>query len=136
MHEKRRKLINRWQGGGRGEAGTARVDYVHCFQKGGGGLGSLLKEVKKVLKEPSSDVEVVSVYGGCAPPLAASPSLSPAAPPATPQDTAPVPVPVTPSTCVWVSVRDTQGSYMNAVKLQGLLALHTRQVCRCCCYGR
>ncbi|XP_050716089.1 putative neural-cadherin 2 isoform X2 [Eriocheir sinensis] len=96
--------------------------------KGGGGLGSLLKGVKKVLEEPDSKVEVVSVYGGCAPPPAASPSLPPTAPPATPQDTPPATPPATPSTCVWVSVRDTQGSYMNAVKLQGLLALHTRQL--------
>lgn len=81
------------------------------LQKGGGGLGSLLKAVLKVLDEPDNDVEVVSVYGGC------GHSASPATPP------------TTPSTCVWVSVKNAQGSFMSPVKLQGLLALHTHQVC-------
>lgn len=35
----------------------------------------------------------------------------------------------TPSTCVWVSVKDTAARFMDPVKLRGLLALHTREVC-------
>ena len=34
-----------------------------------------------------------------------------------------------PAASVWVSVRDGQGHFMDPVKLQGLLALHARQVC-------
>lgn len=36
---------------------------------------------------------------------------------------------LTPSTCVWVSVRNTATRFMDPVKLRGLLALHTTQVC-------
>ncbi|KAK8405089.1 hypothetical protein O3P69_001579 [Scylla paramamosain] len=52
---------------------------------GGGGLGSLLKEVLAVLNEPGSDVEVVSVYGGCGNPDSSStPITTPAPTPAAP----------------------------------------------------
>lgn len=34
-----------------------------------------------------------------------------------------------PSTCVWVSVRKGTASFMDPVKLQGLLAIHSQKVC-------
>lgn len=70
-----------------------------------------------VLEERDVTVQVVSVYGGCAPPPT---HLRTAAAPPTPNPA--------PSTCVWVSAKDSRGAYLDPVKIQGLLTLHTRQV--------
>lgn len=33
-----------------------------------------------------------------------------------------------PATCVWLSVLEPKGTYMDPIKLQGLLSLHSQQV--------
>lgn len=84
--------------------------------EGGGGLGRLVDGVAKAVDTNPSAVEVVSVYS-C------------------PQPHAPVLTPVAGSTstsCVWMSVREPHGPYMNPIKFQGLLALHSQQVCWKC----
>ncbi|XP_071536735.1 putative neural-cadherin 2 isoform X2 [Panulirus ornatus] len=96
---------------------------------GGGGLGSLLQGVLTVVGETDHTVEVVSVYGDSYttfhPPATASTST----PPTSPTSTATfLPGAGLPSACVWVSVRDAQGSFMDPVKLQGLLGLHSSQL--------
>lgn len=84
-------------------------------------LGTLLKAVGEALGEPGNTVEVVSLYAGESghpssqpPPLASTDPVSPLS--------------VLPSAWVWVSAKDAHGRFMNPLKLQGLLALHTRQV--------
>ncbi|KAK8371878.1 hypothetical protein O3P69_010115, partial [Scylla paramamosain] len=81
--------------------------------EGGGRLGAVLTEVLAVLEERQAAVEVVSLYGGCGLPNTTLPF----------PDSSPAP-----STCVWVSAKDARGRYLDPVKIQGLLALHTRQI--------
>lgn len=90
-------------------------------QKGGGVLGALLREITKIVGEPEGAAEVVSVYqcGASSPPRQADPS----APPDRPADST--------TSCVWVSVKEGEGSFVNSVKLQGLLTLHAGQVSSC-----
>lgn len=90
-------------------------------------LGTLLKVARDSLGEAGSTIEVVSVYAGDSG-HQSKPSLAPAAP--TPLPTA------RPSACVWVSARDAQRRFMNPLKLQGLLALHTSQVSQIARYIR
>ncbi|MPC09092.1 Neural-cadherin [Portunus trituberculatus] len=92
--------------------------------EGGGLLGSLLKTVQEMVGALDYSIQVVSVYDGCSDLSTTShltPQRTPLSKPATLESSTPT------STCVWLSVKDTQGGYMNLVKLQGLLALHTRQ---------
>ncbi|XP_063874461.1 putative neural-cadherin 2 isoform X1 [Scylla paramamosain] len=89
--------------------------------EGGGVLGSLLKAVQEMVGGSDYAVEVVSVYGGCSDAsttLQLTPQRTPLSKPAMAES----------STCVWLSAKDAQDRYMNLVKLQGLLALHTRQL--------
>ncbi|XP_050715756.1 neural-cadherin-like [Eriocheir sinensis] len=89
--------------------------------EGGGMLGTLLKAVGEALSEPGNTVGVVSVYAGD--------SGHPSSPPLPLASTVPAsPLTALPSTCVWVSAKDGRGRFMNPLKLQGLLALHTRQL--------
>ncbi|XP_045101058.1 putative neural-cadherin 2 isoform X2 [Portunus trituberculatus] len=93
--------------------------------EGGGLLGSLLKTVQEMVGALDYSIQVVSVYDGCSDLSTTShltPQRTPLSKPATLESSTPA------STCVWLSVKDTQGGYMNLVKLQGLLALHTRQL--------
>ncbi|KAG0725905.1 Neural-cadherin [Chionoecetes opilio] len=71
----------------------------------------------KVVEGRGMAVEVVSVYEGCVPHSHAP------RPPAAPPTTTPAP-----STCVWVCAKDAHGRYLDPVKIQGLLALHARQI--------
>ncbi|XP_068219630.1 putative neural-cadherin 2 [Palaemon carinicauda] len=87
---------------------------------GGGGLGTLAKIVKKIIGSPKSNVEIVSVYGH----PESDAVYSPALPKATPL----VHSPGTSFTCVWLSVREQNGVYVDPVKLQGLLSLHNRKL--------
>lgn len=102
-------------------------------QHGGGGLGTLTKAVQRVLGGGDAHtVDIVSVYGRPDP----SPVVVSSSPP-TPPSAAPAPsarwrrTPATaPYACVWVSVRMADDSFMDPVKLQGVLALHIQQVSR------
>lgn len=83
---------------------------------GGGGLGRVVEGVSQVVGSIADNVEVISVQGHnsrsageAAPRFEQHRELS--------------------SATVWVSVRDEHGSRIDPVKLQGLLALHARQVC-------
>ena len=86
-------------------------------------LGSLLKAVQETLGGADNTVQVVSVYGGCG--HVSSPVLTPTMPQDTTQPTSGTPES---STCVWVSAKEADDRFIELVKLQGLLALHTRQV--------
>lgn len=81
----------------------------------------MLREITKIVGEPEGAAEVVSVYqcGAPSPPRQADPS----APPDRPADST--------TSCVWVSVKEGEGSFVNSVKLQGLLTLHAGQVSSC-----
>lgn len=119
-------------------------------QGGGGGLGRLVEAVGRVVGAATHTVEVVSVYS-----LQHSQRLrsrletllhtstTEGAPHTLPATTTTTPKPAThptdfpsvsstrPSTCVWVSVREGRDRFMDPVKLQGLLGLHTYVVSHC-----
>ncbi|XP_071536341.1 putative neural-cadherin 2 isoform X3 [Panulirus ornatus] len=84
---------------------------------GGGVLGTLTQQVLEIV-EGGADctVEVVSVYG--------EPLQHPSAISNTSSNT----VDVSTSTNIWLSVREGSGRFMDPIKLQGLLALHTGQL--------
>lgn len=100
-------------------------------QRGGGGLGTLTKAVHRALGgRDSNTVEIVSVYG-----RPDSPSTAVSSSPPTPPSGASAPPARSrrtpnraPYACVWVSVRMADDSFMDPVKLQGVLALHIQQV--------
>ncbi|XP_069159473.1 uncharacterized protein [Procambarus clarkii] len=109
--------------------------------EGGGRLGGVIEAIRRVVGESSHTVDVVSVYGHPHNP-----------PPHTTSDTLQGDHTVVasssfapdgdrefdagefegswsrPSSCVWVSVREAGGGFMDPVKLQGLLALNTGQL--------
>nr|XP_027239505.1 neural-cadherin-like [Penaeus vannamei] len=100
---------------------------------GGGGLGRLVRAVRRALGDPALDVEVVSVYGDDGAPSDAfralhSPSPSSLVAGAGGQMASPVTVAAPAWTCVWVGVRKGPLDYMDPVKLHGLLDLHTPQL--------
>ncbi|XP_071513389.1 putative neural-cadherin 2 isoform X2 [Panulirus ornatus] len=84
---------------------------------GGGGLGTLTEAVKQVLGRAAQAVEIVSVYGLTSDPGTNPPHLRSNVGPTSP-----------PFACVWLSVRQTSGSFMDPVKMHGLLALHLQQL--------
>ncbi|KAK3860230.1 hypothetical protein Pcinc_033702, partial [Petrolisthes cinctipes] len=101
---------------------------------GGGGLGSLLQGVLGAVGDQKNyRVEVVSVYGPCHTPT--TPNT-----PNTPTPNTPTPTATSSSSfssssfssssaCVWVCVKDeATHTFMDPVKLQGLLALYTHQL--------
>ncbi|XP_071534252.1 neural-cadherin-like [Panulirus ornatus] len=101
---------------------------------GGGGLGTLLEAVGRVLGGGDLyTVEVVSVSGHqhlqhSNTPSSDATTQSPTSP-ATPWDLREAPTRRAPSTSVWVSVTQKEtGRFMDPVKLQGLLNLHLRQL--------
>nr|XP_045589087.1 neural-cadherin-like [Procambarus clarkii] len=114
---------------------------------GGGGLGRLVEGILKAVGEGTHTVEVVSVYGhphyapphyhhhhyyhhhhhpsphaAHSPPTALEDGTEARQHPPRVADTLP------PSACVWVSVRDQRGVFMDPIKLHGLLGLHSRQL--------
>ncbi|XP_045130294.1 putative neural-cadherin 2 isoform X1 [Portunus trituberculatus] len=82
--------------------------------KGGGGLGRLVTGVAKAMGTNANSVEVVSVHS-CPQPRTSSRRRAVASTSSL-------------STCVWMSVQEAHGTYMNPIKFQGLLALHSVQV--------
>ncbi|KAG7165215.1 Neural-cadherin-like 26, partial [Homarus americanus] len=86
---------------------------------GGGGLGTLMEAVKKVVGNAAEAVEVVSVYGLHTFPQPAAADII-----LTTQDS-PSPIPFA---SVWISVKQTGRSFMDPVKLHGMLALHLQHV--------
>ncbi|XP_069978400.1 LOW QUALITY PROTEIN: neural-cadherin, partial [Penaeus vannamei] len=100
-------------------------------QRGGGGLGTLTKAVQRALGGGDSNtVDVVSVYGRPEPSPAAvssSPPTPPSAEPAPSVRSRRTPARA-PYACVWVSVRAADDTFMDPVKVQGVLALHIQQL--------
>nr|XP_027235811.1 putative neural-cadherin 2 [Penaeus vannamei] len=101
--------------------------------RGGGVLGRLVEGILRAVGEDAHVVEVVSVHDARRPPfpLDAPPNAT-----STFFQTPPSFVsPATPSSdasaraaCVWVSVREAMGGFIDPVKLQGLLQLHSAEV--------
>ncbi|XP_071513117.1 putative neural-cadherin 2 [Panulirus ornatus] len=90
---------------------------------GGGVLGSLTEAVMEVVGRAAEAVEIISVYGNSTPntlPLSISQRPTSLAVPAL---LAPQPL-----SCVWLSMRKTDGNYMDPVKLHGLLALNLQHL--------
>lgn len=104
-------------------------------KNGQGVLGRLLRGVVGAVGGESSRVEVVSVYGRLPAPGQPKPfsfsDVSSRRPPSEPSSGGPSALqrpPPAPSACVWLSVREEGGAYMDPIKLQGLLELHSRKV--------
>ncbi|XP_069945504.1 putative neural-cadherin 2 isoform X2 [Cherax quadricarinatus] len=97
---------------------------------GGGHLGKVTEAVRSVVGDAGHTVDVVSVYGYQQQSRQAGPQEAPhAAPPLPPGSQFDAEIDKAselPSTCVWVSVREDTGRFMDPVKLQGLLGLNTR----------
>nr|XP_045603724.1 putative neural-cadherin 2 isoform X2 [Procambarus clarkii]XP_045603725.1 putative neural-cadherin 2 isoform X2 [Procambarus clarkii] len=98
---------------------------------GGGGLGRLTEAVMQVVGRSADAVEIVSVYGLQAPetfPVPTFPNylLKPVVHGFSPVIQA-LPSP-SPFACVWVSVRQADGVFIDPVKLHGLLALHLQHL--------
>ncbi|XP_069157547.1 putative neural-cadherin 2 isoform X1 [Procambarus clarkii] len=104
-------------------------------EQGGGGVGQVIQGVQRVVGEAAHTVEVVSVSTHLDPthldPTHLDPNhldpthLDPAYQHDTPQETADR---QSPEASVWISIRDRKGSFMDPIKLQGLLALHSQQM--------
>ncbi|XP_063847144.1 neural-cadherin-like [Scylla paramamosain] len=80
-------------------------------QAGGGGLGTLSEAVREVVGGAKVQVLIVSVYGSSPTPMSHAHD---------PPEDPPIPV-----SWVWVCAKEaSEGSFMNPVKLRGLLSLH------------
>ncbi|KAK4295368.1 hypothetical protein Pmani_032058, partial [Petrolisthes manimaculis] len=101
---------------------------------GGGGLGTLTEAVRKVVGRTGDKIEVVSVYGIPSPSSSHTHSNFPNPAPDSSSDpststplfphTQPSPGELsTPHTCVWVSVKQADGKFLDPIKLHGLLSL-------------
>ncbi|XP_069937245.1 neural-cadherin-like, partial [Cherax quadricarinatus] len=111
---------------------TTPADFTRGWTptEGGGGLGALLHQVLTLVGHTDHTVEVVSLHGN-ANDHAHAHFLNTASSPIPSSSTAVKPPTSTSrplTTHVWISVRDAKGVYMNQVKLQGLLGLHTHQL--------
>ncbi|XP_063879939.1 putative neural-cadherin 2 isoform X2 [Scylla paramamosain] len=113
---------------------------------GGGGLGRLVEAVGRIVGDAAHTVEVVSVYSLQHPQrlrsrletLHSTEEELHSLPPTTTTTPEPTTRPnatelpdassARPSTCVWLSVREGRDRFMDPVKLQGLLGLHTHVV--------
>ncbi|XP_037788849.1 neural-cadherin-like isoform X2 [Penaeus monodon] len=102
--------------------------------RGGGVLGRLVQGILRAVGEDAHVVEVVSVHDALRPPfpLDAPPNATSTffqTPP--PSFVSPATFPSDASArsaCVWVSVREAMGGFIDPVKLQGLLQLHSAEV--------
>ncbi|XP_063588745.1 neural-cadherin-like [Penaeus indicus] len=104
--------------------------------RGGGVLGRLVEGILRAVGEDAHVVEVVSVHDARRPPFPLD------VPPNATSTFFQTPPPsfVSPATsssdasarsaCVWVSVREAMGGFIDPVKLQGLLQLHSAEVRR------
>ncbi|XP_071513351.1 uncharacterized protein [Panulirus ornatus] len=96
--------------------------------RGGGGLGTLTEAVMQAVGREADAVEIVSVYGLPEQSITLDPAFQRSSlSDASISSFAPAPAPP-PLACVWLSVRQKGGSFMDPVKLHGLLALHLQQV--------
>ncbi|XP_064095252.1 LOW QUALITY PROTEIN: putative neural-cadherin 2 [Macrobrachium nipponense] len=96
-------------------------------KQGGGGLGTFTSGISKILKEPHDAIEIVSVYGHPTfdPTFTMAFQIPPATTPLESYGSAAFAQPTpAPFACVWVSIKEPKGRFMDPVKLQGLLALH------------
>ncbi|XP_042876208.1 putative neural-cadherin 2, partial [Penaeus japonicus] len=105
--------------------------------RGGGVLGRLVQGILHAVGEDAHVVEVVSVHDAHRPPFPheslanvtsaffQTPPPSFVSPARSSSSSSDVPVP---SACVWVSVKEALGSFIDPVKLQGLLQLHSAKV--------
>ncbi|XP_071513325.1 putative neural-cadherin 2 [Panulirus ornatus] len=90
---------------------------------GGGGLGTLTEAVMQVLGRPAEAVEIISVYGLPTPNTTSVPTFSRTS--STDSILAAKASPAAPSlACVWLSVKQMGGGFMDPVRLYGLLAIH------------
>ncbi|XP_066955765.1 LOW QUALITY PROTEIN: putative neural-cadherin 2 [Macrobrachium rosenbergii] len=105
--------------------------------KGGGILGRLIEAVSAAVEEEVKNIEVTSVYDFTdqATPFrgpksfSAVASFSSSSSPYSSWHAPPPPWPLSPpSTCVWISVKEKGGRFINPVKLQGILGLHSGQL--------
>ncbi|XP_068212828.1 putative neural-cadherin 2 [Palaemon carinicauda] len=113
---------------------------------GGGGLGRLINSISEILDNSIQSVEIVSIYdvtnatispslpshftsqktsSEVIPPSSSTSSSSPSSSQHNVTVAQPEP---TPATCVWISVLEKEGRYMNPVKMQGLLGLHSNRL--------
>ncbi|KAG7168236.1 Neural-cadherin-like 10, partial [Homarus americanus] len=111
-------------------------------EHGGGGLGRVIQGVLRVVGEAAHTVEVVSVYTHPDPTHLDDAHLDhndaghthPYHTPGSASIFTNTPtrsqhwMTHAPSACVWVNVRESQGGFMDPIKLQGLLALRSHQV--------
>lgn len=114
-------------------------------QRGGGVLGRLVQGILHAVGEDAHVVEVVSVHDAHRPPFPheslanvtsaffQTPPPSFVSPARSSSSSSDVPVP---SACVWVSVKEALGSFIDPVKLQGLLQLHSAKVQKGMAKGR
>nr|XP_045604889.1 putative neural-cadherin 2 [Procambarus clarkii] len=109
----------------------------------GGGLGRLVAELLRLVGEQDHIVDVISVYDlqdahhhprpSDTPTIPSSSTASFSSAPTASSASQQAIFGETPSACVWLTVRSLReggpgGSFMNPVKLQGLLGLHSRQL--------
>lgn len=103
-------------------------------------MGKLVWGVQRAFGKSALSVEIVSVHGTDTSPPPIIPFEAPSSShvPQPHGDSSPHPSEplaelstskVAPSACVWMSVREPSGDFMDPVKLQGLLQLHSREVC-------
>ncbi|XP_042875098.1 putative neural-cadherin 2 [Penaeus japonicus] len=105
---------------------------------GGGVLGKLVSGIQRALGKSALKIEIVSVHGTelSPPPLlsfdvpSSSREFQLRSDSSTHSSFSELSMPKgAPSSCVWMSVREPSGDFMDPVKLQGLLQLHSREVC-------
>ncbi|XP_064093764.1 putative neural-cadherin 2 isoform X1 [Macrobrachium nipponense] len=105
--------------------------------KGGGELGNLTDSMKKIFGDSIQSLEIVSIYDVSFPkaspqvqkPFTSSSSSWYTLSLSSPQrNSSLAQTNPQPATCVWVSVQERGGTYMNPVKLQGILGLHSDEL--------
>ncbi|XP_068213121.1 putative neural-cadherin 2 [Palaemon carinicauda] len=101
--------------------------------EGGGPLGSLIDSVKEIFGDTIQSLEIVSIYDVSIPKsslqspeafASPSPSWYTVSLSTSQRNNSVAQSSSQPATCVWVSVLERGGNYMNPVKLQGILGLH------------
>ncbi|XP_068228176.1 neural-cadherin-like [Palaemon carinicauda] len=103
-------------------------------QRGGGVLGRLIESVSEAVKEKVENIEVTSVYDFTEQTRTykSSTTVATSGKPFTSSSSsysswhaAPSWLPSPPSACVWINVKEKGGDFINPVKLQGILGLHS-----------
>ncbi|XP_042205064.1 putative neural-cadherin 2 isoform X2 [Homarus americanus] len=94
---------------------------------GGGGLGTLTDVVVQVVGKEAEAAEIVSVYGLPAQDTSTAPTFPKLSSSNTNHVVRHSPA-TAPLACVWVSVKQVGGGFMDPLKLHGLLALHLQHL--------